>query len=249
MTSSPDPEVPGCVASSPAPAVPATPVVLVTRPEPDATASVLRARGFDPVIAPFLILRDRAARLPDAAAIQATLAASPRAADRLAPNQRPLLAVGDATAARARARGFPHVHSADGDAAALAGLAASLCDPAGGPLLLACGHGQGHGLATDLRARGFRVLRRVLYAAGPVNRFPSAARDALAARRLHAALFLSAETARAFVTTLPPALVPALTTVEAVVIGERAAAALHALPWRRLAVARHPTLDGVLALL
>lgn len=227
----------------------------MTRPEPGAgaAAAALRARGLDPVVAPFLAVSTRAATLPDPARLQAVLAASARALD--LPDAPPallalpFLAVGDATAARATARGFPTVHSADADADALAALAARRCDPAGPALLLLCGAGQGHRLAAALRARGFRVARRVTYAARPVRRFPAAAATALEGGRTRAALFLSAETARAFAATVPPALVPALASVDAVAIGGAAAAALHALPWRHVHVAQRPTLDGVLALL
>ena len=227
----------------------------MTRPEPGAAAAaeLLRARGLVPVVAPFLVVAARAAVLPDAARVQAVLAASGQALDMLhAPPALlalPLLAVGDATASRAGARGFRSVHSAGSDAAALAALAARLCDPGGAPLLLLCGASQGHGLAAALRGHGFRVLRRVVYAARPVDRFPAAAAAALAGGRTRAVLFLSAETARSFVATLPPALVSALAPVDAVAIGGNAAAALHALPWRRVQIAQHPTLDGVLALL
>lgn len=241
-------------ANAPDPAASRT-LVLVTRPEPGAAAAaaLLRARGLVPVVAPFLRVSARAAVLPDAARVQAVLAASGQALDMLqaAPAllALPLLAVGDATAARAGARGFRVVHSADGDAPALAALAARLCDPSGAALLLLCGASQGQGLAAALRGRGFRVARRVVYAARPVARFPAPAAAALAGGGTRAVLFLSAGTARSFVATLPPALVPALASVDAVAIGGSAAAALHALPWRRVRVARHPTLDGVLALL
>ncbi len=227
----------------------------MTRPEPGASAAAasLRARGLEPVLAPFLVVSTRAATLPDPGHLQAVLAASARALDLpgAAPAllALPLLAVGHATAARATARGFGTVHSADGDADALATLATRLCDPSGPALLLLCGARQGHRLAAALRARGFRVARRVTYAARAVRRFPAAAAAALQGGRTRAALFLSAETARAFAATLPPALVPALASVDAVAIGGTAAAALHALPWRHVHVAQHPTLDGVLALL
>ncbi len=256
----PEHSQPGHAAPSPAPAAApgheaARTLILVTRPEPGASAAavLLRARGLDPVVAPFLAVSARTPALPHPSRLQAVLAASGRALDLPgAPPgllALPLLAVGDTTAARAIARGFATVHSADGDAAALAALAARLCDPAGPALLLLCGASQGHRLAALLRGRGFRVARRVAYAARPVAHFPAAAAAALAGGRTRAVLFLSAETARSFVATLPPALVPALAPVDAVAIGGAAAAALHALPWRHVHVAHHPTLDGVLALL
>ncbi len=160
----------------------------------------------------------------------------------------PLLAVGAATAGRAREAGFEYVLSADGDAAALAALAARSLEP-GARLLLAVGAGQGAVLATVLRAGGFRVHRRTAYAARPVAEFPGVAQAALQEGALRAALFLSAETARAFARLLPAPLLPCLARMDALAIGEPAAAALRPLPWRRVRVSASPTLDGILALL
>ncbi len=228
-----------------------TNAVLVTRPQPgaDATADRLRALGIAAVVAP--MLRVRARPLVQPPAVQAVLVTSGQALPSLmaASVRGPVLAVGDATAARARALGLAPVHSAAGDAADLAGLAGRLLERGGAPLLLACGRGQGGALAAALRADGFRVLRRVAYAAEPVRRLPPPAAAALEGGALRAALFLSAETARAFGRALPAGLVPALATVEALAIGAAAAAALHGLPWRRVRVAARPTEDGVLALL
>jgi uroporphyrinogen-III synthase len=227
--------------------------VLVTRPEPGAsrTGELLRALGHEPVLAPFLHVRPLTARLPDPASLQAVLAASGNAVAGLPPSHHglPLLAVGAATAERARRAGFRQVESAEGDARALAALAGRRCDPAGAPILLAVGRGQGGGLATALRAGGFRVVRRAVYAALPVASFPESAAAALADRRIGAALFFSTETGRAFVRTLPAALNPALAAVRALAISESVARALDDLPWHSLGVAVRPTQEDVLALL
>ncbi|MEJ1976860.1 MAG: uroporphyrinogen-III synthase [Acetobacteraceae bacterium] len=226
--------------------------ILITRPEPGAseTAARLDAAGWRPVIVPFLHVQPCPARLPPPGAVLAVLAASGNAAEAVPASHHgvPLLAVGDATAARARVAGFIEVHSAAGDASALAALAARLLDPARGALLLACGAGQGSALATMLRRHGFRVHRRAVYIARGVRRFPPAAAVALS-EGLRAALFFSAETARVFARLLPRRLLPALADVEALVIGSDAAAALQHLPWRGVRVAVRPTQDGVLALL
>ena len=71
----------------------------------------------------------------------------------------------------------------------------------------------------------------------------------LRAELLHAALFLSAETARAFVCLLRPELVASLENVLALAIGKQAADALKPLRWRQIRLAPSPTLDDVLALL
>ncbi len=228
--------------------------MLITRPEPGAseTAARVSAMGLRPITSPVLEIRTLPSRLPPAAGLQAIVTASGNAIPALPPSHHrlPLLAVGAMTASRARAAGFARVTSADGDARALAALADRTCDVQGAPLLLATGRGQGEALATELRVRGFRVIRRAVYAAVPVAVLPEAARHALAGGDVTAALFFSAETARHFVLLVRRArLHEAVRTVEALAIGQPAAMALKALPWRRIRVAARPTQDAMLALL
>ena len=223
--------------------------MLITRPRDEAarTASLVRARGFSPVVAPLLSVRHFSPVVP--LQPQAVLVTSGNALLGLPKLAAPLLAVGDATAARARDAGFANVQSAAGDASALFDVAARMLRPDAGPLVLACGRGQGLGLATALRARGFSVIRRVTYAATPVAEFPAEATTCLRAELLHAALFLSAETARAFVRLLPLELGGSVENVLALAIGKQAADALKPLRWRQIRLAPSPTLDDVLALL
>jgi uroporphyrinogen-III synthase len=224
--------------------------VLVTRPEPGAseTARRLRALHRDPVVAPLLQIRPLA--LAPFGEVGAVLVTSGNAVPFLPASLHgvPLLAVGHATADRARAAGFAEVASADGDAAALAELTRRVCPPGTG-LLFATARGQGGPLAAALRAHGFAVHRRTVYAARPASRLPPAATRALRDGSLAAALFLSAETARAFVRLLRPPLHPALAAVDALAIGQPAADALCVLPWRRVRVSAKPTQDSLLALL
>lgn len=226
--------------------------VLITRPDPGATATAARLRlvGLHPVVASFLIVQGRVGVLPHPGMVQAVLAASGNAVDHLPPSyhELPLLTVGDATATRATRAGFTDVASANGDAAALAAFATARLNPASGPLLLAAGGKQSIALTADLRRRGFRVQRRVVYTAKRVTRFPDAATVAIE-RGLRAVMFFSTETAEAFAYLLPRHLVPALAGTDALAIGEAAAAALRHLPWRAVRVALRPTQDGVLALL
>ncbi len=223
---------------------------MVTRPEPGAseTARRLRALHRDPIIAPLLHIRPLA--LAPFGDVGAVLVTSGNAVPFLPASLHgaPLLAVGHATADRARSAGFTQVASADGDAAALAELTRRACTP-GAALLFATARGQGAPLAAALRAHGFVVRRRAVYAARPAVRMPVAATRALRDASLGAALFLSAETARAFVRLLPPPLHPALAEVEALAIGQPAADALCVLPWRRVRVSAKPTQDSLLALL
>lgn len=228
--------------------------VLITRPQPgaDDTAARVAALGWHPVVAPLLEIRRLDGPLPSAKSVQAVLVASGNALPGLARRYRrlKLLAVGDATAARARAAGFTQVHSAGADAVALAALTAACCDPTGAPLLLAAGRGQSVALAAALRQRGFRVIRRAVYAGVPVATLPTAAAHALRAGRLRAILLFSAETARQLARLLTRAgLRETVIDVDACAIGAAAATAIEGLPWRRVLRAAQPTQDAMLALL
>jgi uroporphyrinogen-III synthase len=227
--------------------------VLITRPEPGAseTAARVAAMGLVPIVAPLLEIRRYPVRLPPGQ-IAAVLLTSGNAVEPLPAACRalPVLAVGAATARRADQAGFTHVASADGDAVALAALVRARVRPAEGTLLLACGRGQGLALAADLRASGYRVARRVAYAAVPVTRLPEPARTALMQDQTGAVLLFSADTARHFVRLVRRAgLLPALSGREAITIGPQAGMALRDVLWARIRVASKPTQDAMLALL
>lgn len=230
------------------------PGIWITRPEPGGaeTARRVAALGWRPILAPALVLAPRGFAMP---AAQALLLTSRAAARALAPADIPVLAVGEATAAEARARGFTRVEAAAGDAAALAAQAARRLDPAAGPLLLAVGAGYGAELAADLRAHGFRVLRRVAYAAAPAPALPP---DAVAALKqdgeVVAALFFSPRSARCAMSLLKASGCAATAAkMEALAISPRvavaAARALAPLAWRAVQIADRPDQDALLALL
>jgi uroporphyrinogen-III synthase len=228
--------------------------VLVTRPEPEAqqTAQRLRALGRRAILAPMLRIAPVPARLPEPASVQAVIAGSINCVRALPPTFHavPLLAVGDATAAAARAHGFHRVRSAAGDARALASLAAATLDPAGLPLLLPTRAREGQRLAADLRARGFAVLRRIVYAAYPADTLPPPAASALAAGDIDAALFFSASAARSFARIIRASGVAGrLGGVTACAISEAAAAALGDLGFQAVRVAARPDQESLLALL
>src|SRR5438045_3809605 len=104
--------------------------VLVTRPLPDGetTAADLRARGFEAIAAPMLRFEAFGFRDDDViyGAVIVTSANALRAVEsRLAGSyllKLPLFAVGERTAAAARAAGFAEVVAGEGDAAALRDL-------------------------------------------------------------------------------------------------------------------------------
>jgi uroporphyrinogen-III synthase len=223
------------------------PGVLVTRPEPGAaeTAARLAARGWRPVLAPALVLAPRP--MAPAPRAQALLLASRAAARAVPVSGLPVLAVGAATAEAARERGFTDVAAAGGDAAALAALAAARLDPAAGPLLLAVGQGYSQALAAALRARGFRVLRRIVYAAREAPALPPEAAAALRATETPHALFFSPRSAACSVQLLGEAGLSGCTRgMVAHAISPRVAAVLAALPWRAVRVAARPDQDHLL---
>ncbi len=227
--------------------------VLVTRPEPgsEETAARLRARGLAPVLAPALVLEARPFAAPRAQAILITSRAAARA---LRPAPLPLLAVGDASAKAAREAGFTDVTAAAGTATDLARLAAERLRPEAGPLLLAVGEGYALDLAADLRARGFRVTRRIAYHAAPALTLPEASRAALSAGGITSILFHSPRSAACAITLLQAAgHAAALAGMEAFAISQRvadaAAAAIAPLSFRAVHVAARPSEDALLALL
>ncbi|WP_428486712.1 uroporphyrinogen-III synthase [Rhodopila sp.] len=229
-------------------------VVLITRPEPGAskTAARVAALGFTPVVAPVMSIQQvgKTAQVPHG--IQATILTSRSALAAIPAACHDLLmfAVGDVTAALARGAGFKHVMTAGGDATALADLVSKTIATTKGSLFLPTGFRQGLDLATNLRNRGFRVVRHVVYRARGVSILPTEAEINLKLCHVRVIMFFSAETARHFVRLLRAAsLDEAVHDVEAVTISRRSTVALGDLTWRRISVASKPNQDAMLALL
>lgn len=216
------------------------------------TAAALTAQGHTPILAPCLVLAERPPKLPPPAQCAAILVTSSQALPGLPQEFRdcPLLAVGDATASRARALDFTRVDSASGTAADLAALASSRFHPRDDTLLLVCGAGQSVGLAKILRGRGFRVHRRVIYATRPATALNDAARQALAAGAVDRALFFSKTTAACFVALIHRgAMESSVRAVTAIAISQPVAEALRALPFYQIHTAIAPDQLHMLAML
>ena len=221
--------------------------ILITRPEPGLaeTAAAVAAMGWVPVLAPALSLQPRAL---GGVEVQAMLITS-RAAAASLPIGPPVLAVGEASAAEARALGH-HAMAADGDAASLLSLACERLRPANGPLLLAVGQGYAMDLAAGLRAAGFAVLRRIAYAAAPVVALPAQAQAALRDKAVAAAVFLSPRSASCAISLLRDAgLADHAAGIRAIAISPRVGRVLATLPWRRIEIAARADHDSILELL
>jgi uroporphyrinogen-III synthase len=226
---------------------------LVTRPREDAQPLVeaLAARGVAALIEPMMEILYRDAAV-DLTCIRAVLCTSANGVRALARNtdERAVAfyAVGEATAACARAAGFAAVESAAGNAADLARLVSDRLPPQGRPLLHVCGAELAGDLAGALADRGFVVERRVLYEARPVPALSDTAATALAAGDIDAALFFSPRTAAIFTHLVEAAGLDRVCAGIAVVsISPATDAALGAMPWRWRRVAERPDQVGLLA--
>ena len=108
--------------------------VLVTRPVPDneATASALRDRGFEPLLAPMLTFQALPFQLEEGREFRGLVLTSTNALRAIAASPQlarlqalPVFAVGARTAQAARDGGFHNVRAAEGDASALRELIAA----------------------------------------------------------------------------------------------------------------------------
>ncbi len=228
--------------------------VLITRPEPGAsqTAGRIAALGLTPILAPVLAIvpAARPIRLPGDFAATILTSGNAVAACPPACHARPAFAVGSATARLARAAGFAWVIDADADASVLPDVIAATIGAQRQTLFLPAGRTQGGALSAALRARRWRVLRRVAYQAQGVAVLPQTAITALKTQTIRSALFFSGETSAQFARLVRDAgLDENLAAVEAVSISERAAMALRLLPWRQVRIAARPNQDAMLVLL
>jgi uroporphyrinogen-III synthase len=185
--------------------------VLVTRPHPDAeaTASALRAKGLEVLLAPMLRFEPVVFHDDEDARYGAVIVTSANALRGIEPHlvgsrllKLPLFAVGAHTASAAQSAGFDNVIPASGDAASLrdfvlASVKAKELKKASTLLYLA-GADLARDLAGELGERGFTVVTHTTYRMIPVPNLPREACDAFAASRIEAVLHYSRRSARAF---------------------------------------------------
>jgi uroporphyrinogen-III synthase len=226
---------------------------LVTRPREDAESLIaaLATRGVEALVEPLMEIHYQAPEALDLDGIQAILCTSANGVRAVAQasGERgvPLLAVGDATAARGRAEGFRSVESAGGDVGDLARLAGARLRPRDGPLLHVAGNVVAGDLVGLLRAQGFTIERRVLYEARAAAALSSAAVDNLRGGAIAFALFFSPRTAAIFARLADVAGVTrCCARVTALSISGAADAALAGLPWHDRRIAERPNQPALL---
>ena len=230
---------------------------LVTRPRAEAAelAEALAARGIAVLLEPLLDIHYRDPGCPpDLAGIQAVLCTSAngvRAFARLSAERAvKLFAVGEATAARARAEGFGDVHSAGGAVGDLVELVSERLRPDAGRMLHVAGSLVAGDLSGELHARGFTVERSVLYEARPVDALTAATVRSLAAGLVDFALFFSPRTAAIFARLADRAgVAEAMRRVTSISISAAADALLDPLHFRARLVADRPDQPALLAAL
>jgi len=222
--------------------------ILVTRPREDGAplAEKLAAAGHQVVTESLLQIRFIPGATVDLDNVQAILFTSANGVRAFAAAESrrdlPAFAVGESTAARARAAGFSSVESAGGNVEDLAKLVGARLQPTGGALLHAAGRDIAGDLAGTLEAAGFHVRRAVLYAAEPVARLSPGTEAALRAGDIDAVLFYSPRTAETFCRLVREAdLAPAMSKTVAIGISGAALAPVKGLPWAAVEAAPQPT--------
>ena len=222
--------------------------VLVTRPEPgaSATAQALRSAGFDPVVLPLTGIRPLAVPETGLPAVDAIALTSANAV-RYAPvsllatiRAIPLHAVGATSAQAAREAGFANVAAGRVDAAGLASAMSQTLAP-GSTVLYLCGKVRKPEFEQRLRGRGIRVIPIETYDTVPAE-VTDGEVDKLDSGRLFAALVHSAEAAKALAALAArPAVARSFETTRLVAISRRAAVPAEAVFAGRIVVAREPT--------
>jgi len=232
--------------------------ILVTRPQPGATdtASVLRARGHEPIIAPLseieLLSEVDATRGPWTAILLTSANGLRGITSTFGWDEKwhnvPIFAVGDVTAKAARAMGFVDITSAAGNVNNLIDLIAARLKPPARLLYLA-GEDRAGELAGALRGKSFEVDLVVVYRFSTPRILPDRAAAALNGE-LDAVLHFSRAAAKAFLQASRNSnlLELALTKPAHFCISDQVAAPLRQAGAARIRVAARPNRDALLEL-
>jgi len=231
-------------------------LVLVTRPraQAEATAVALRALGHEPLLDPMLVIEplpppDLTGQENIAAVVLTSANAVPALPASL--KDRPVFAVGPATAEAAKAAGCRDVRVGSDDGLALAGLVSrALPTWTGAVVLHLAAEEVREGLEAGLRNAGLSYQHIVAYRTVPSARLSPATSQALVDGRLGGALFFSPRTAAVFAAHVRAAgLAEGSRGAVAACLSRAVAAELRDLPWRAVRVAAARDQTALMALL
>lgn len=175
--------------------------VVITRPQGDGerTATALRARGHEVLVAPLMRVQEIAANL--AGEWGAVIVTSANAPNAIAHNpardaliKLPLFAVGQRSAEAARQAGFINVTSAGGDVRDLVNMLMGEHANTKAPLLYLAGEDRAADLIGELSTRGIAAEMRVVYRAVAAP-FPPALIEALRAGEVDIVMHFSRRSA------------------------------------------------------
>lgn len=230
--------------------------IAVTRPKADAerTASALRQRGHEVLVAPLMRVEPIAADLSGQwSAVVVTSANAPAAvADNpafAALLQLKLFAVGERSANAARRAGFNDVESAGGDVRDLVRLIAERHAGPTAPLLYLAGEDRAADLIGELAIHGIKAELRVVYRAVTAP-FPDELVEALTANEIDTVLHYSRRSADNYVAGATTAgIIDAAMKPRHVCLAEAVAAPLVRAGATRVAIALRPDEPALLDLL
>ncbi len=221
--------------------------IVVTRPKADAerTASALRKRGHEVLVAPLMRVEPIKADLTGAwSGVVVTSANAPGAiADNPARDtllKLKLFAVGERSADAARKAGFTNVESAGGDVQDLVKLIAERHVGVTAPLLYLAGEDRAADLVGELAVHGIKAELRVVYRTVTAP-FPDELIEALAVKEIDAVLHYSRRSADNYVEGATRAdIVAAALAPRHVCLAESVAAPLVKAGATRIAIASRP---------
>jgi uroporphyrinogen-III synthase len=233
--------------------------ILVTRPEPDASATgeALKAMGHEVVMSSLMDVRLIPVADIGPGAVQALIFTSRNAVRAVATSpalpgllELPVFAVGPGTTKDARDLGFHGVITGPGNAAGLVDVVQAEAAVEGGRLIHFAGFKLAFDLEGALRANGYQVDTIRCYEAQRAKELSPEAVDALRSGHLDAVLMMSPEASRTYIQLVETARISeAARNTAYVCISEATAEALLPLNPSRIQVSSKPSSQEVLALI
>lgn len=232
--------------------------VILTRPLKDSLqlADILKKKGFAPVVAPLLEIVPQSCASSYATSADALLVTSANAMHALTdvPPQwleKPVFAVGEATAAALRDRGFTQIIAGDSTAEDVIHRIPEFFTESGGRTVLFL---SGQHISTDpqllLAPYGITVGRSVTYVAEAVSALPDALLQHLKTGTPATLLFYSTRTAAIFrALIMQHALTATLGPLTALCFSPAIAETLADLPWAACDAVQTPTTEAILSAL